>query len=114
MFIHNNQWEIQHNRCLNPADIRDELRGFCESESIALFKEDVGVNIEPFITMSYESVKRVIDIILNKANQPCLLFCTTGKIRTSCMIACLRKHQQWSMAIFFVRQLTVIVIGINS
>ena len=67
--------------CLSPSDLRDDLRNFCSSNSINIYEEDVGTNVEPFISMDHGKVKKVISTVTNPINQPCLIFCTTGKVR---------------------------------
>jgi len=48
--------------------------------------------------MSEAAVSEAIHIALDIAQRPSLIFCTTGKVKTSCIIACLRKHHpfRWS------------------
>ena len=39
---------------LQPRDIRDDLRIFCQEEGIRIVEADFGVNQEPFVTISEE------------------------------------------------------------
>ena len=42
--------------------------------------------------MSESAVSDAIHYALNHSHRPSLIFCTTGKVKTSCVVACLRKH----------------------
>ena len=48
--------------------------------------------------MSEVAVSEAIHTALDTAQRPSLIFCTTGKVKTSCVVACLRKHNpfRWS------------------
>jgi protein tyrosine/serine phosphatase len=43
----------------------------------------------------------LIIFFLDKSNHPVLLFCTTGKAKTSCSVGCLRKLHDWSLVSIF-------------
>ena len=66
--------------CISPDELKDDLINYCKSNCIELYKENVGVNIEPFYTMPHEKIRNVINKALDPTNQPCLIFCTTGKV----------------------------------
>lgn len=84
--------------CLTPSELKKELRDYCEKNSITIFEANVGYNQEPFIVMSESAVSEAIHIALDHAQRPSLIFCTTGKVKTGCVVACLRKHSpfRWS------------------
>ncbi|OJJ87074.1 tyrosine phosphatase family protein [Aspergillus glaucus CBS 516.65] len=42
-------------------------------------------------------IARVLEILVNRNNQPVLVHCNKGKHRTGCVISCLRKLQGWSL-----------------
>jgi tyrosine-protein phosphatase SIW14 len=71
---------------LNPSENRSDLKAHCKAHDIFLFEADIGVNKEPFLSMNAEVVTAVLKHLDNKSNLPCLLFCSNGKLRTSCMI----------------------------
>lgn len=83
--------------CLNPADIREELRQFCKENDVYLFEAYVGINQEPFLQMSHSVVADVIKFAKDEANHPILIFCTKSSHRLHCTIGCLRKSMNWSM-----------------
>jgi len=83
--------------CLYPKDIQSDLREYAERNGIKLFEADVGVNKEPFIVMSTEAVASALSFMTDPANQPTLLFCSNGKVRTGCVVGCLRKLMGWSI-----------------
>lgn len=83
---------------LHPNDVRPELEEYCALNSINLFKCDIKFNQDPFVVMSDEAMNTVISFIQDPANQPVLVFCSSGKIRTGCAVACLRKRMKWCMS----------------
>lgn len=86
--------------CLNPNDIRPELEEYCKLHSIQLFKFDLKHNQEPFLVMNDNCMKMILETIKHEQLQQhhVLIFCTTGKVRTGCVVACLRKKLGWSMS----------------
>ncbi len=50
--------------CVNPSDIRSELRDYAAENSIKLFAVDIGHNQEPFIVMSEECVNQAVSYAL--------------------------------------------------
>eukprot|EP00428_Durinskia_dybowskii_P066570 CAMPEP_0170370714 /NCGR_PEP_ID=MMETSP0117_2-20130122/8654_1 /TAXON_ID=400756 /ORGANISM="Durinskia baltica, Strain CSIRO CS-38" /LENGTH=165 /DNA_ID=CAMNT_0010625499 /DNA_START=46 /DNA_END=543 /DNA_ORIENTATION=+ len=84
--------------CLNPNDIKPELEEYCNENLITLFKSDIKYNQDPFVVMSDCAMNDALDFALNPENQPTLLFCTTGKVRTGCAVGCLRKRTNWCMS----------------
>jgi hypothetical protein len=52
--------------CLNPSDLRDELKEFAAANGIQLVAIDVGWNQEPFMVMSDMAVSQVVDKVLSK------------------------------------------------
>jgi protein tyrosine/serine phosphatase len=83
--------------CLEPKDIHDDLRQFCHKNGIILVEADVGVNKEPFLTMNRGLIQEIMNFTSKPYHRPCLIFCTKGNFRTSCVVGCLRKTSQWSM-----------------
>jgi tyrosine-protein phosphatase SIW14 len=83
---------------LHPNDVRPELEEFCAQNSITLLKCDIKYNQDPFVVMSDEAMALVLDFVQKPENQPTLMFCTSGRIRTGCAVACLRKRLKWCMS----------------
>lgn len=71
---------------INPAENRSDLKQYCKKNNITLLEADIGVNKEPFLSMKADVVASVIDHLEDSSNLPCLLFCSNGKLRTSCMV----------------------------
>jgi protein tyrosine/serine phosphatase len=83
---------------LHPNDVRGDLEDYCTANNINLFKCDIKYNQDPFVVMSNEAMQRVLDFVQNPENQPTLIFCTGGKVRTGCAVGCLRKKSNWCMS----------------
>lgn len=81
--------------CLSPADLRPELTLLCETRGIQIVSFDLKLNQEPFLTMSENLMHEATDFALSTANQPVLIFCTNGKVKTGATVACIRKKQGW-------------------
>ena len=87
--------------CLNPSDLKSDLRDFCRESNISLFEKNVGFNQEPFVWMNAEAVEEVLRTMADPNNSPCLVF-SNKDARTNCIIGCYRKvYQNWSMVSIF-------------
>jgi tyrosine-protein phosphatase SIW14 len=84
--------------CLTPNDLRSDFREYCQTLSINLMEFDIRHNQEPFLVMSEDTMESILDAISCKENQPVMVFCTSGKVKTSTIIACLRKRLDWSLS----------------
>ena len=82
--------------CLQPSDIRQELREFCASNGIFIAEFDVGYNQEPFLSINDDAMQLAIETVMDATKQPCLVFCSSGKNRTSCLVGCFRRLTGWS------------------
>lgn len=71
---------------LNPSENRHDLKFYCKANNLTFLEADIGVNKEPFLSMDRDAVASVLNHLEDKSNLPCLLFCSNGKLRTSCMI----------------------------
>lgn len=83
--------------CLHSSDITHELRAFANKNNIKIYEYNIGFNQEPYLVMSESIVNDAITSIIDPHNQPVLVFCTTGKVKTGCVVGCLRKHFDWSI-----------------
>ena len=87
--------------CLNPVDLKSDVRHFCQDRGIALLEMNVGFNQEPFIWMNADVVAEVLKIISDPGHAPCLVF-SNKDARTNCVIGCYRKiYQNWSIVSIF-------------
>lgn len=84
--------------CLAPNDLRSDFKEYCQTTSINLMEFDIKHNQEPFLVMSEDMMKKILDAIFCKENQPVMVFCTSGKVKTSTVIACFRKRLDWSLS----------------
>jgi tyrosine-protein phosphatase SIW14 len=58
-------------------------------------------NKEPFVEIPPEVIQNALVDLLDVRNHPLLIHCNKGKHRTGCLVGCLRKTQQWSLAYIF-------------
>lgn len=84
--------------CLCPADLRADLITYAEEYKINLQSFDVKVNQEPFLSMDDDQMTQALEMLSNPVHRPVLIFCVTGKVKTSCLVGCFRKQQSWSFA----------------
>jgi hypothetical protein len=76
---------------LAPSDVKKELRDYCAKRDIIMCECNVGLNQEPFVTMSEKSVADAVDFMSDPTNHPVLVFCTTGRSKTSVVVGCYRR-----------------------
>ena len=83
--------------CLQPSDLKEELRIYCKDRGIDIFEAEVGINQEPFVFMNEEAVREAISKVLDPASHPVLFFCNNGRLRSSCVTGCIRKLNRWCL-----------------
>ena len=83
--------------CLQPGDLREELRIYCEDKGIGIVEAEVGINQEPFVFMNEQAVREAITKVLDPASHPVLFFCNNGRLRSSCITGCIRKLNRWCL-----------------
>ena len=86
---------------LLPEEYPAENLEFCEENGIRLFQVGLSGNKEPFVHVKLEDLENVLRIALNPANQPLLIHCNMGKHRTGCVVGCIRRLQNWALALIF-------------
>eukprot|EP01038_Epipyxis_sp_PR26KG_P005974 gene5974-8229_t len=90
---------IYLNENISPIPSRhNSLLLYAKERNIQFLEFDIKVNQEPFLTMSEETIDNILDFIQDSIHQPILIFCNNGKLRTSCLIACLRIRLGWSIS----------------
>ncbi|VEU19501.1 DEKNAAC100650 [Brettanomyces naardenensis] len=77
------------------------LVSFCESNDIQLIhietdKDAKDKGKKRSIPIDHDQVLRVLELILDKRNNPVFIFCSNGGQISSLVVACLRKLQFWS------------------
>ena len=80
---------------LQPQDLKSELKEYCTNNNIEIIEANVGTNQEPFVDMSESIVNEIINITNDTSKRPILIFCNNGKLRTSCVMGCLRRVNNW-------------------
>lgn len=65
------------------GEVRGDLKNFIGKSGIELLEIDIKFNQEPFVIMDVDAVQEVINIAVDPTRQPCLIFCTNGKV-SSC------------------------------
>ncbi|KAJ1967740.1 tyrosine-protein phosphatase siw14, partial [Dimargaris verticillata] len=56
---------------------------------------------EPFIKTNPKDISDILSIMTDTRNYPILAHCNKGRKRIGCLVGCLRKLQNWSMAAIF-------------
>ena len=80
---------------LQPQDIKFELRDYCYTKNVEIIETDIGLNQEPFLIMSEPLINQIVNITKDQTKYPILIFCNNGKLRTSCVVGCIRKANNW-------------------
>lgn len=71
------------------GEVRNDLKDYATRNNIDLLEIDVKFNQEPFVIMDVDAIRQVISITLDPMKQPCLLFCTNGKVSTLSFCYCM-------------------------
>ncbi|CAM9767437.1 unnamed protein product, partial [Choristocarpus tenellus] len=87
--------------CLCPDSVPQGSFEWAKNEGINMMLFDLGVNREPFASMSTKSMRVVMDFIADARNRPILVHCLDGKTQTGCAVGCLRRRQGWSLGAIF-------------
>lgn len=76
---------------------------FLEDFSIRVFHVDNSVSdsVRGFSPVAEEMVVAALQTLIDRANQPVLVTCASGKFLTGTVIGCLRKMQRWSLVSIF-------------
>ncbi|KAK6465426.1 protein tyrosine/serine phosphatase [Scheffersomyces coipomensis] len=56
------------------------------------------ITVNPWDSLNESTIKKALEIILNKENYPLLTCCGMGRHRTGTVIGCLRRLQGWNLA----------------
>lgn len=96
---------------LSNEEPQDEFMEFCDScninvEFIGLLNDinflncnySQGMNINPWDSLSENTIKKALELILNRDCYPLLVCCGMGRHRTGTVIGCLRRLQKWNLA----------------
>ncbi|KAG7662304.1 OCA1 [[Candida] subhashii] len=79
----------------------DEFLEYCLSkhiniEFVSMVDDDKHLN--PWDSLNEPTIKRALELIVNKENLPILVCCGMGRHRTGTVIGCLRRLQGWNLA----------------
>ncbi|ELR19163.1 tyrosine specific protein phosphatase, putative [Acanthamoeba castellanii str. Neff] len=86
---------------LCPEAYPDENLEFLEKYGIKLLHFGINGNKEPFVEIPPHVIRNALVDLLDVRNHPVMIHCNKGKHRTGCLVGCLRKSQQWSLAYIF-------------
>lgn len=86
---------------LLPEPYPEENTAFIEEHGINLIQVGMAGNKEPFVKMDVGDIRKALEVILNPSNHPLLIHCNQGKHRTGTVLGCLRRVQNWSLAMIF-------------
>ncbi|CAM8891619.1 unnamed protein product [Rhodiola kirilowii] len=79
----------------------EENLEFIRSRNIRLFQFGTEGTKECSATALTSSVIEALRVLINVRNHPVLIHCKRGKHRTGCLVACLRKLQNWCLPAIF-------------
>ncbi|KAL6056557.1 Tyrosine-protein phosphatase dsp1 [Balamuthia mandrillaris] len=86
---------------LCPEAYPEENLEFLQKNGLKLLHYGIRGNKEPFVEIPSEVIRDALVDLLDVRNHPLLIHCNKGKHRTGCLVGCLRKTQQWSLAYIF-------------
>ncbi|QIW97468.1 hypothetical protein AMS68_002986 [Peltaster fructicola] len=81
--------------CLVDTENSQESTDFIASGNIKRLRIDVAANKDGNVKSTMESIYEALLIVMDVTNYPLLIHCNQGKHRTGCVIACLRRMQNW-------------------
>lgn len=87
--------------CLCPEPYPEANLEFLRSHGIRLFHIGMERYKDPFVDMLDDTIREALKVLLDTRNHPVLIHCQKGKRRTSCLVGCLRKIQNWCLATVF-------------
>ena len=83
---------------LMSVDPSSDLAANASKQGVKLLSFDVGSIHDSVVQLDQQKVSAAINAALNPENHPVLMFCLNGRIKTSYIVGCLRRLQDWSMA----------------
>ncbi|KAI9297240.1 protein-tyrosine phosphatase [Neoconidiobolus thromboides FSU 785] len=86
---------------LAPEDYTLEQSKFNSDMNLKVYQYLIKGNKEPFGDIDQNDISQALVHVLDRRNHPILIHCNKGKYRIGCLIACLRKLQNWSLASIF-------------
>lgn len=86
---------------LLPEEYPEHNEEFCKENNIQIFQVPLDGNKEPFVHVKKEDLERAVNIALDSSNHPILIHCNQGKHRTGCVVGCIRRLQNVSLALIF-------------
>uniref|UniRef100_A0A0C9S3W7 diphosphoinositol-polyphosphate diphosphatase n=1 Tax=Wollemia nobilis TaxID=56998 RepID=A0A0C9S3W7_9CONI len=87
--------------CLCREPYPEENLEFLRSHGIRLFHIGMERYKDPFVETPNDAIREALKVLLDTRNHPVLIHCEKGKRRTSCLVGCLRKVQNWCLATVF-------------
>ncbi|KAJ3067067.1 hypothetical protein HDU98_009707 [Podochytrium sp. JEL0797] len=86
---------------LSHSNDSDSNIQFAKDHNIKYFHFLLQENKEPFLQVDQQELAKALVEVLDIRNHPMLIYSDRGKHRIACLIGCLRKLQNWSLASIF-------------
>ncbi|XP_076959403.1 inositol diphosphatase DSP4-like [Bidens hawaiensis] len=83
---------------LCPEPYPEETFEFLTANSIQLHHFGIQKSKKPCMEIQEESIRRALNVLIDKEKHPVLIHCKHGKHRTGCLVGCFRKLQNWCMS----------------
>jgi tyrosine-protein phosphatase SIW14 len=90
-------YEIKTIVTLVPESLSFEYENFISTNGIKHFQIPILANKDEKVFSPPETVRKVLDLMLDPSNYPMLIHCNKGKHRTGCITACFRKVTGWTL-----------------
>lgn len=81
---------------LVPEELSFAYGNFISSHGITHYHIPILANKDPEVFTDADTVKKVLELMLDPNNYPMLIHCNKGKHRTGCVTACFRKVCGWT------------------
>lgn len=83
--------------CLVSTEPSEECMDYVRVNDIKRARIDIAPNKDGKVSSTLQSIFDALLLVMDASNWPLYIHCNQGRHRTGCVIACLRKMQQWPM-----------------
>lgn len=92
---------------LSSEEPTDDFLDYCNENGIKIefvgiinnnYYQDHGPMMNPWDSLNEPTIKKALELIVDKKNYPLLVCCGMGRHRTGTVIGCLRRLQGWNLA----------------
>ncbi|KAK8816082.1 hypothetical protein WA556_001028 [Blastocystis sp. ATCC 50177/Nand II] len=79
------------------SPVEDAVLGFIRARGIRFYaiNDSQRPSAEDWKPIQDDTVKRVLEVLLDDANKPCLVMCDDGFSKTGVIVGCYRRMQHW-------------------